>query len=88
MTSVPPSLQTLKERGQLILPDKTPNFRRVASYLIHVRGIDPEIVSFMMHEKKLYQQDKNDNCVFVGYDENQTPNVRSTIYINTKLMSS
>lgn len=58
-----------KERGQLILPDKAPNFRRVAWYLTQVRGIAPEIVSLLMHEKKLYQQDKTGNCVFVGYDQ-------------------
>ncbi|WP_025845224.1 DUF3991 and TOPRIM domain-containing protein [Paenibacillus ehimensis] len=58
-----------KDPGQLVLPDKAPNYRRVAWYLIHVRGIDQEIVSQLMHEKKLYQQDKTGNCVFVGYDQ-------------------
>ncbi|MEK3733532.1 MULTISPECIES: DUF3991 and TOPRIM domain-containing protein [unclassified Paenibacillus] len=62
-----PTSQPVKEQGQLVLPEKAPNFRRVAWYLIHVRGIDPEIVSCLMHEKKLYQ-DKSGNCVFVGYD--------------------
>lgn len=63
------SLQAVKASGQLVLPDKAPNSRRVAWYLTHVRGIDPEIVSYLMHEKKLYQQDKTGNCVFVGYDQ-------------------
>jgi len=58
-----------RERGQFQLPDKAPNYRRVAWYLIQVRGIEPEIVSRLMHEKKLYQQDKTGNCVFVGYNE-------------------
>lgn len=61
-----------RERGQLILPDKAPNYRRVAWYLIDVRGIEPEIVSHLMHEKKLYQQDKTGNCVFIGYDQDGT----------------
>lgn len=61
-----------KERGQLILPDKAPDFRRVAWYLTQVRGIAPQIVSLLMHEKKLYQQDKTGNCVFVGYDQEGT----------------
>lgn len=60
---------SMKERGQLILPDKAPNYRRVAWYLTQVRGIAPEILSLLMHEKKLYQQDKTGNCVFVGYDQ-------------------
>lgn len=62
-----------KERGHLLLPTKAPNYRRVAWYLIHVRGIEPEIVSRLMHEKKLYQQDKTGNCVFIAYDTDGTP---------------
>lgn len=62
----------IRERGQLILPDKAPNYKRVAWYLIQVRGIAPEIVSLLMHEKKLYQQDNTGNCVFVGYDQEGT----------------
>jgi len=65
------STSEARKKGTLILPEKAPNFRRVFWYLIHVRGIDPEIVSSLMHEKKLYQQDKTGNCVFVGYDENR-----------------
>lgn len=66
-----PSPHSIKEQdqGQLHLPEKAPNFRRIAWYLIHHRGIDSEIVSRLMHEKKLYQQDKTGNCVFVGYDQ-------------------
>jgi hypothetical protein len=60
---------SIKERGQLILPNRAPNFRRVAWYLTQVRGIAPEVVSLLMHEKKLYQQAKTGNCVFIGYDQ-------------------
>lgn len=63
------SAPTHKDNGQLSLPDKAPNYRRVAWYLVHVRGIEPEIVSHLMHERKLYQQDKTGNCVFVAYDQ-------------------
>lgn len=63
-----PALSFQKPSGALQLPDKAPNYRRVAWYLIHVRGIDPEIVSCMMHEKKLSH--KTGNCVFIGYDQN------------------
>ncbi|MFB5678095.1 DUF3991 domain-containing protein [Paenibacillus terreus] len=61
-----------KHSGKLQLPDKAPNYRRVAWYLIHARGIEPEIVSRLMLEKKLYQQDKTGNCVFVGYDQERS----------------
>jgi len=33
------STSSIKKEGTLILPEKAPNFRRVAWYLIHVRGI-------------------------------------------------
>lgn len=67
-----PPTQLVKDRGQLNPPEKALNFRRVAWYLIQVRGIDSEIISCLMHEKKLYQ-DKSGNCVFIGYDTEGTP---------------
>lgn len=74
-TSLPQHIPSFapKEWGQLLLPAKAPNYRRVAWYLIHVRGVEPEIVSHLMHEKKLYQQDKTGNCVFVAYDIDGSP---------------
>lgn len=63
---------SIRERGQLVPPNKSSNYRRVAWYLTKVRGIAPEIVSLLMHEKKLYQQEKTGNCVFVGYDRGGT----------------
>ncbi|WP_141499711.1 DUF3991 domain-containing protein [Paenibacillus luteus] len=62
-----------KKAEQLILPNKAPNYSRTAWYLINIRGIDSEIVSQLMHEKKLYQQAVTGNCVFVGYDQDETP---------------
>ncbi|QWU13188.1 Toprim-like [Paenibacillus sophorae] len=75
VTDVPqhqPTPSLPKPSGKLQLPDKAPNNRRVAWYLIHIRGIEQEIISCLMHEKKLYQQNKTGNCVFVGYDQNGT----------------
>ena len=61
-----------KEKGELTLPDKAENVKRVYWYLCTARGIDSEIVSKLMNEKKIYQQAERGNCVFVGYDENKT----------------
>jgi hypothetical protein len=58
-----------QEKGQIILPEKAYNFKKVYWYLITVRGIESEIVSALMNEKKIYQDGKYGNCVFVGYDE-------------------
>jgi hypothetical protein len=70
---VPPAVPVKKEKGEMILPDRAPNVKRVYWYLCTARGIDPEIVSKLMGEKKIYQQAERGNCVFVGYDENKVP---------------
>lgn len=64
----PPSILP-KPSGVLQLPDKASNNRRVSWYLIQVRGIDSKIISCLIHEKKLYQQKKTGNCVFIGYGQ-------------------
>jgi len=69
----PPASERKKERGELVLPDRAANVKRVYWYLCTARGIDPEIVSKLIGEKKIYQQEKFGNCVFVGYDENKAP---------------
>jgi len=70
---VRPEYPEKKEKGEMTLPDKSDNVRRIYWYLCNARGIDPEIVSKLIKEKKLYQQADRGNCVFVGYDENKTP---------------
>jgi len=60
-----------EEKGPLIIPEKAKNFKRAYWYLVSIRGIEPEIVSVLMNEKKVYQEAKYGNCVFIGYDENQ-----------------
>jgi len=70
---VRPAFPEKKAKGEMTLPDKAANFKRVYWYLCSARGIEPEIVSKLMNEKKIYQQSDRGNCVFVGYDENKTP---------------
>ena len=48
------------------LPDKAQNFKRVYWYLVSVRGVDSQIVSALMNEKKVYQEAEFSNAVFVG----------------------
>lgn len=62
-----------EEKGPLVLPEKAQNFKRAYWYLVSVRGIEPEIVSLLMNEKKIYQEAKYGNCVFVGYDRDNNP---------------
>lgn len=73
-------------RKPMVLPDKADNFKRAYWYLVSVRGIDPQIVSALMNEKKIYQEAKYGNVVFVGYDRDGTAKygaMRST-YPNNK----
>jgi len=70
---VPPATPAKKEKAEMTLPEKAPNIKRVYWYLCTARGIDPEIVSKLITEKKIYQQEKRGNAVFVGYDEKDTP---------------
>ena len=68
------------------LPDKAQNFKRVYWYLVSVRGVDSQIVSALMNEKKVYQEAEFGNAVFVGYDRDGTArycSMRST-YPNSK----
>ncbi|MGN0679563.1 MAG: DUF3991 domain-containing protein [Oscillospiraceae bacterium] len=62
------SFSDLKKK-ELILPDKADNMKKVFAYLCKTRGIKPEIVSQLAHEKLLFQ-DIQGNAVFVHKDEN------------------
>lgn len=58
---------TAPEARTLILPEKAPNTQRVFAYLNKTRCIDACIITKLMHERRLYQDSKN-NAVFVGVD--------------------
>ncbi|MDR2532749.1 MAG: DUF3991 and toprim domain-containing protein [Oscillospiraceae bacterium] len=58
-----------KEEKSFALPQKaTGKFNRVFAYLNQSRCIDKGIISQLMHDNKIYQDDKN-NAVFVGFDK-------------------
>lgn len=70
-----------EEKGPLVLPEKAQNFKRAYWYLVSARGIDPEVVSLLMNGKKIYQEAKHGNCIFVGYNRDNSPkycSMRST----------
>ena len=54
---------------ELELPERADNMKMVFAYLCKTRGISPEIVSQLAHDKLLYQ-DKKGNAVFLHKDEN------------------
>ena len=55
-----------------VLPESAENNKRVFAYLTQTRGIDASIVNQLIAENKLYQ-DTRGNCVFVGFDCENTP---------------
>lgn len=69
-----------KEIKKFILPEKNSTYKHILAYLIKTRKIDKSIVYQLIKEEKLYE-DKNKNCIFVGYDINKIPryaNIRGT----------
>lgn len=55
-------------KRELLLPKADKNMKNVMAYLSKTRHIDPRIISWLMHNKYIYQ-DINKNCVFVSYKE-------------------
>ena len=53
----------------MILPKANSDAHRAFAYLVKTRHIDSQIVSQLMREHKIYENDKH-SCVFVGYDKN------------------
>lgn len=58
-----------EERGEFFLPAKAKNIKQIYWYLLSVRGIDKEIVSKLIAEKKIFQEAGHSNCIFVGFDK-------------------
>ena len=72
LDSFMPSKIELPEKGELVLPERAQNIKRVYAYLVGTRKIDPKIVSMMIGNKSVYQDDRG-NCVFVGRDKKGNP---------------
>lgn len=71
----PPTIYKQQEKSKeknLILPLKAENNNRAINYLLS-RGISQEIIKYCIENNLLYEESKNHNVVFVGYDENKIP---------------
>lgn len=67
-----------KEVKELILPEKAEGkHSRAFAYLMNSRGIDKDLIAQCMKDKLIYQ-DKNNNVVFVGYDDDNKPRFACT----------
>lgn len=59
--------EELKENRKIVIPTKASNNNRAIEYLKN-RGIDEEIIQECVDKKLIYQEDKTNNIVFLGYD--------------------
>ena len=58
-----------KERNHnMILPPKNGNYRRLFAYLIQTRGLSPDVVSYFVQHKLIYEDAVHHNIVYCGYD--------------------
>ena len=57
---------------RLKIPVKASNNARAINYLLS-RGIDKEIIQYCIENKLLYQEERTNNVVFIGYDNNKNP---------------
>ena len=59
--------EELKENRKLVIPEKSSTNKQVIEYLKN-RGIDEEIIEDCVKNNLLYQENKTNNIVFLGYD--------------------
>lgn len=65
-----------------VLPKPYTNMSRVYAYLMQTRGIDGDVITTFVKDKKIYEEKNYHNVVFVGFDEKGDPQsacVRGTI---------
>lgn len=59
-----------KEQKHIVIPEKSSTNKQVIEYLIS-RGIDEEIIKYCIDNNLIYQENKTNNVVFLGYDNNK-----------------
>lgn len=55
------------ESRRLVIPEKSATNKEVISYLKN-RGIDEDIINYCINSNLIYQENKTNNVVFLGYD--------------------
>ena len=58
-----------KTTKSIVIPTRNSNNKIVIEYLIN-RGIDEDIIKYCIDKNLLYQEQKTNNVVFIGYDNN------------------
>ena len=58
---------------ELVLPEKSGDYRRLFAYLTKTRGIDSGTIKALVAKDQLYESKEHHNCVFVAMDETGKP---------------
>lgn len=67
------SAPILQAEKSFCLPPPNSDFRRLYAYLVHTRGISPDIFYAFVGRKMLYESAAHHNAVFVGFAPSGTP---------------
>ena len=65
--------EKVKEQKPFELPPKAENYKRMFAYLMQVRKLSYDTVSFCVRQGILYEEALHHNCVFVGRDKDGVP---------------
>lgn len=55
-------------KKKFVLPKRNRTMQRIYAYLMQVRGIDEDIITFFVHRRTIYESFGTHNVVFVGLD--------------------
>ena len=58
-----------KKLKNIVIPVRNKDNKIAINYLIN-RGIDEDIINYCIQNKLLYQEEKTNNVIFIGYDDN------------------
>jgi hypothetical protein len=64
-------LDKTNDKSKFRLPRQNTTYKHIFAYLVSSRQLDSALVQSLVKDKKLYEDDR-ENCIFVGYDKNQT----------------
>lgn len=75
-----------KEKLPLAIPERAKNNDIIFAYLIKTRAISPKLVSKLVSERKIYQSEKYNNLVMMGFDKENNPKYIAMRSTNTALL--
>lgn len=75
------------DKGQLELPPQNKDYKRLYAYLMKTRGLSSDVISYMIHNKLIYEDANHHNIVFLGKNPQgdiKYAGVHGTVSLNGK----